>query len=232
MLCTACDTHNDPGATFCRICGRALAQPAPQSSRPIYATTSAPISGPGCGVCGRTNPAGARFCVYCAAQIDAAPQPSIQPAPRYSMPRSSVVIGPTLTIQPQWTIDPVQLALRAVWFVMIGWWLGLLWSLAAWAFNLTLIGLPLGVTMLNMVPQVMTLRPRSGVQVQQGNVLLTVRPIQQPWLLRAVWFVIIGWWASLVWMLVAWAFCVSLVLMPIAFWMFDRVPTITTLAAE
>jgi hypothetical protein len=33
-------------------------------------------------------------------------------------------------------------------------------------------------------------------------------------------------------MMVGWSLCATILLMPIAFWMFDRVPTITTLAAE
>ncbi len=57
--------------------------------------------------------------------------------------------------------------------------------------------------------------------------------VPQPALpLRAIWFVLVGWWASLLWMMLAWAFSATLVLMPIGFWMFNRVPTITTLQAE
>jgi uncharacterized membrane protein YccF (DUF307 family) len=127
-----------------------------------------------------------------------------------------------------------NLLLRAVWFVFIGWWLGLLWTLVAWLFNLTLIGLPVGVMMLNAIPTVMTLRPRNAQQIQlasHGSVMVQ-RPLQHPLPLRALWFVFVGWWASFVWMMVAWAFGASLILMPISFWMFNRVPTITTLAAE
>jgi uncharacterized membrane protein YccF (DUF307 family) len=58
------------------------------------------------------------------------------------------------------------------------------------------------------------------------------RPLQHPLPLRALWFVFVGWWASFLWMMLAWACSVSLLLMPISFWMFNRVPTITTLAAE
>ncbi len=82
----------------------------------------------------------------------------------------------------------------------------------------------------------MTLRPRTPgvrtVQAGPGSPLVAVRQAGQPLVLRALWFLFIGSWASLLWMLTAWCFCATVILMPIAFWMFDRVPTISTLAAE
>ncbi len=127
-----------------------------------------------------------------------------------------------------------NLLVRAIWFVLIGWWLGLIWTFFAWLFNLTLIGLPVGLMMLNAVSTVMTLRPRYGRMLRVfRNGRTSVYPrVQQPLPLRVIWFVFIGWWASLLWMMVGWSLCATILLMPIAFWMFDRVPTITTLAAE
>ncbi len=46
----------------------------------------------------------------------------------------------------------VHLLLRAVWFIVIGWWLGLVWTIFAWLFNLSLVFLPVGLWMLNRVP--------------------------------------------------------------------------------
>lgn len=234
MLCTKCDTHNDAHARFCTSCGTAL-QPLPSlaaapSARPVYTFTDAPPTGATCPTCVRTNPVGAKYCVYCATPMSSS---------------SDVAAGPVVIMQPGYAVaapqsfvltigTPSHLILRAIWFFFIGWWLGLIWTLFAWLFNLTLIGLPVGLTMLNMIPQVMTLRARNAVRTQitpSGQVVIQ-RTVTQPFPLRALWFVFIGWWASLLWMLTAWAFSASILLMPIAFWMFDRVPTITTLAAE
>jgi uncharacterized membrane protein YccF (DUF307 family) len=41
--------------------------------------------------------------------------------------------------------------------VLIGWWLSLIWSLLGWLFCVTIIGMPLGVLMLNRLPNVTTL---------------------------------------------------------------------------
>ncbi len=47
--------------------------------------------------------------------------------------------------------------LRAIYFLLIGWWLSLIWSLLGWLLCVTIIGLPLGVLMLNRLPEVTTL---------------------------------------------------------------------------
>ena len=52
--------------------------------------------------------------------------------------------------------------IRVLWFFLIGWHVTLYWIVAAWLFNLTIIGMPLGVWMLNRVPLVLTLRMPGG----------------------------------------------------------------------
>ncbi len=128
------------------------------------------------------------------------------------------------------------LLIRVLWFLFIGWWLGLIWVLVAWFFNFTIIGLPLGLFMINNIPQVMTLQParmQTVVDARNGTKVVSQLPLEQPpFLLRALYFLVIGFWFSLVWMLLAWL--ISLVTLglafPISFWMFNRVPCVTTLA--
>jgi len=125
---------------------------------------------------------------------------------------------------------------RGLYFVFIGWWFGLIWVLAAWFLNLTIIGLPLGLAMINSIPQVMTMRPvrvQTIVTVKDGAPVIRQTAIQQhPLLLRALYFLLVGFWLSFVWMLLAWIFLVFTfgLALPLSFWMFDRVPALTTLA--
>lgn len=126
--------------------------------------------------------------------------------------------------------------IRYLYFIFVGLWLGGIWILVAWLLNVTIIGLPLGLMMLNLIPQVMTLKPselvtRVRMENGQPQVIKTGNP-QLPFLLRAVYFLLIGWWLSLVWMATAWVLTtVTLGLgLPIAFWMFDCTPALTTLA--
>ena len=96
------------------------------------------------------------------------------------------------------TPEELPLGIRALWFVFVGLWAGQIWLLVAWLLNLTLIGLPLGMWMLNQLPQVMTLRQqRRGLQMPTGRSSV-------PFVARAIYFVLVGWWLSLLWVELAW----------------------------
>ena len=124
---------------------------------------------------------------------------------------------------------------RGLYFLFVGSWLGAFWMLAAWLFNVTIIGLPVGLAMLNRIPQIMTLRPsrvQTTVTVRNGAPVVNQTPLRQhSFFLRALYFICIGFWFSLVWMISAWLIAgITLGLgLPAAFWMFDRVPQVTTL---
>ena len=122
---------------------------------------------------------------------------------------------------------PVQL----MWFALIGWWAGQIWIALAWLLMLTILGIPLGVIMLNQVPRVIALRGHSGgVAVTTRGDSITVASVPQVnILLRALYFVLVGWWLSAVWMELAYLVCVTIIGLPLGFWMFDKVPALVSL---
>lgn len=117
--------------------------------------------------------------------------------------------------------------LQILWFVFIGWWLGALWATVAWLLNLTIIGMPLGAVMLNNVPQIIALRGRRLVQVSPTGQVTQAPQIN--FFIRAIYFVLIGWWLSGVWMTVAYALCMTIIGLPVGFLMFDLVPMLVSL---
>ena len=123
--------------------------------------------------------------------------------------------------------------LRVLWFVFIGWWLALGWIVVAWIFNITIIGLPIGLAMLNRVPQVMTLSPGSGqvVEIHElgGITRISEGTKQFPFLLRVVYFILVGWWLSLIWTVVGYVMMVIPFTWPIGLAMFHVIGFITTL---
>ena len=127
----------------------------------------------------------------------------------------------------------IPLLLRILYFLLIGWWATGIWIIVAWLLNLTILGLPLGIWMLNRVPQVLTLRPSKHVMVadSQGDLvrLRTEGLPQHPWPLRLVYFVLIGWWLSLLWAVLAWLVSITIIGLPLGIWMFNRLPALTTL---
>jgi uncharacterized membrane protein YccF (DUF307 family) len=128
------------------------------------------------------------------------------------------------------------LLIRALYFIFIGLWLGGIWTIIAWIMVVSIIGLPIGLMMLNRIPQIMTLKPvrENRYMVQQDGrwVMRKYNKEQPSFLARALYFLLIGWWLSALWLLSAWAISgITLGLgLPLAFWMFDRVPAITTLS--
>ncbi len=125
----------------------------------------------------------------------------------------------------------VNLLLRALYFIFFGLWLSGIWAAVAWVLCVTIIGLPFGLWMLNRLPQVTTLRAQPSDLVILADGRVYQRDVRQaPLLLRALYFLAIGWWLSALWLVAAWALCTVIIGMPLGFWMFNRVPAVITLA--
>jgi uncharacterized membrane protein YccF (DUF307 family) len=124
--------------------------------------------------------------------------------------------------------------LQLLWFFFIGIWLGQIWMIVAWLLMLTIIGIPLGVAMLNMLPKVFALRePTQRVRVYRNpDGSLSEVEIGRPQvniLLRALYFLLVGWWFSAIWMELAYLLTVTIIFLPVGFWMFDRIPAVLSL---
>ena len=128
-------------------------------------------------------------------------------------------------------VKQIPFLLRVIWFFVLGWELAGAWILMAWILNATIIGLPLGLWMINRVPQVLTLKARPGgyeIDLATGKSRY-VSTNQTPWLLRAAYFLLIGWWFSLLWAAVAWLLCITIIGLPLGILMLHGLPAVTTL---
>ena len=129
------------------------------------------------------------------------------------------------------TTNEVPFLLRVLWFFLLGWELAGIWIVAAWVFNVTIIGLPVGLWMIDQVPQVLTLKSRRGVWVidtDKGKSKF-VGANQPSWIIRGLYFLLIGWWFSLLWSLVAWFLCATIIGLPLGVLMLHALPSVTTL---
>lgn len=127
-----------------------------------------------------------------------------------------------------------SLLLRLAWFALAGYWLGLLAAFAAWAFNASLIGLPLGLYILNRLPQLATLYTprRQYILISEPAETWTAEGSelsQVAFRTRALYFLLVGWWANVLWLLAAWVLAMTLIGVPVAFWMYDCSPGVATL---
>ena len=127
------------------------------------------------------------------------------------------------------------LLIRAVWFVLVGWWLSGIVASIAWFAMITIIGLPLGIWLVNRLPTVITLRPRTSYAYASldsaGNwVYSSAAAIPQlPWWVRGIWFLLVGWWASAIVMAIGWALLLPIITIPIGLLLFNRVPFVASL---
>ena len=120
--------------------------------------------------------------------------------------------------------DAPSFAVRAVWFLLVGWWATGIWLGIAWFLNVTIIGLPLGIKMINATPKVLSLKEREFVDAEG-------KPGKQRYglVVRGIWFLFVGWWASAIWTGVAYVFTVSIVGIPIAVMMYNKLPFVVSL---
>lgn len=115
-----------------------------------------------------------------------------------------------------------SLFVRALWFVFVGWWLTPILVNVAWLLNVTVVLIPVGIKLINLVPTALTLaEPRSIEDSDESS--------QHSLLVRAVYFVFVGWWLSWLWANVAAALSLTIVGIPIAIWLFNRLPYVTSL---
>lgn len=126
------------------------------------------------------------------------------------------------------------LLVRALWWLFIGWWLSGIVVGIAWVALITIIGIPVGVWLINRLPTVLTLRPRTRTwrlgQDDAGQAVMTeARREQVAWPIRGLWFLLVGWWASAFWMGAAWFVQLTIIGIPVALLMFNRTPFVASL---
>ena len=143
-----------------------------------------------------------------------------------------------LSIRQQWDnlrmiVQPVRTGpstiVQILWFIVIGWWFSALWTILAGLFSTSILLLPISIIMLNKIPQIVALREPRKSLVVVGNALMEVKVPQRSFILRAIYFFVIGWWLTWIWIAIAWLLCVIIIGMPLGFIMFDLTPTIQTL---
>lgn len=146
-------------------------------------------------------------------------------------PDGGVTQETNINIQQQ--DSSTSLVVRAIWFVFIGWWASGIWLTVAWFLNLTVVLMPLGIKMINKVPYVVSLKTRdieNEVLDEDGDVAVkSGNKEQYSLIVRGVYFVFVGWWGSGIWMGVAWLLSVFIITLPVAIWMYGKLPLIVSL---
>jgi uncharacterized membrane protein YccF (DUF307 family) len=124
-------------------------------------------------------------------------------------------------------LDLGDIMVRAVYFLLIGVWASQLWIIFAWLISLTVVGLPIAGAMVRVLPQVAFL---SNHRIQTTRRPKSEHTPQTAFGLRALYFLLIGWWVSLIWLQLAWVAGITIIGLPLSLAMFSFTPTVGTLA--
>ncbi|MFW6174963.1 MAG: YccF domain-containing protein [Chloroflexota bacterium] len=125
-----------------------------------------------------------------------------------------------------------NICLRFIWMLFIGWWAGNLALGAAYLLIITIIGFPLGFWIINRLPAIYTLRLSDQLAVSSGDrdvKLVSGDDRQLPWWARIVYFLLVGWWAGGIWANAAYLAGLTIIGLPLSFWMYGRVAAVITL---
>ena len=117
--------------------------------------------------------------------------------------------------------------IRAIYFVLVGWWLTAVTLCFAYICLLTIVGIPIGFWLFDRVPLVLTLKLRDLHFHMDGSVSSDTP--QRPLIWRSVYFVLAGWWVGALWIAAAYALLLSIWGIPVAVVMLNRVPAVMTL---
>ncbi|HRW46447.1 MAG: YccF domain-containing protein [Caldilinea sp.] len=115
--------------------------------------------------------------------------------------------------------------IQILWFVFIGWWLGSFAVGAAYVMFLLIVTIPVGIAILNNIPMIMALRQPDRLVTAYGEVSVP----QHNFLLRALWFIFVGWWLAGIALTIGYALCMTIIGLPFGFVIFDMVPAMLTL---
>lgn len=123
--------------------------------------------------------------------------------------------------------------IRLLYFAFVGWWFSGVCIVVSFLLIATVVGMPIGVAILNLLPQITSLRPRSqGMTVtSRGDTTVInfqVGATQRNWFVRAAYFFLAGWWITALYLVVAWIGTV-LTLGWGAFFLYYPVPALLTL---
>ena len=117
---------------------------------------------------------------------------------------------------------------RFIYFLAIGWWLGLFAAILGYLLCLSIIGLPFGVMLINRLPTFVFLR-EPGEPCDLGYDHRHLRE-EFPFLLRALWFFVLGWTLGFIGIAAGYVLALTIIGIPLAIYVLNRVPMMMTLS--
>lgn len=155
-------------------------------------------------------------------ELNSAP-PNLQPV---SSNADLMQVQPSFLNKPivrsgSWTIK------RLAWFLLIGWWLGLLGLLAGYLLSVSIVFLPLGMSIFNQLPHILTrgpALPSNQIDTIRHKVFITNDNAQYHLFVRIFYFLLIGWWLTGLWCLAGYVLSLLDFTLPLGLTALNRLP--------
>lgn len=112
---------------------------------------------------------------------------------------------------------------RYVYFLVIGWWFGLLAAGFGLFLCATIIFLPFGVLVLNRLPTFVFMR-------EEAEENLGIQPPDVPFVLRVLWFFFLGWTLGSLLIGLGYLASITIIGIPLGIYLLNRVPMVMTLS--
>lgn len=126
--------------------------------------------------------------------------------------------------------DSPSLIIRGVWFLFVGWWLTGVVLTIAWLLNLSIIGLPIGIKLINKAPYTLTLKESgSGDDIETIEMGGGSSGNSPSLIVRGIYFILVGWWASGILITAAYLISLTVIGLPLGIKLFNHLPYITSL---
>lgn len=122
--------------------------------------------------------------------------------------------------------------LRFIWMIFIGWWLSAVFYITGAFLTLLIVTAPLGMLVMQKLGWAFSLYSESSdpTIIQAGNTTIIMEAQQTSFIIRFIYFIVIGWWVGFIAMIVAWLLGVIIVGLPLSIMIMNRMGKIMTLA--
>lgn len=117
--------------------------------------------------------------------------------------------------------------IKIVYFLLVGWWLGALAGFLGYLLCLSIIGLPLGLILLNWLPSIIWMK-ETGEPCESCHTQHQREPL--PFILRVIWFFLLGWEIGFIVLVLGYLCLVSVIGIPFGIYLLNRVPLVLTLS--
>jgi len=128
--------------------------------------------------------------------------------------------------------DGPSMIIRFLWMLFIGWWLSGIFYFVGAILTLLIVTAPLGMVVIQKIGWAFSLYKESAYQTvynSQGQAMQIERQ-NANFLVRFLYFLFIGWWIGGIALVISWIAGITIIGLPLSFYIMNRLGKIMTLA--